>query len=93
MVASCPCIQTLKRDSGAAGFSGAELANVVNEAALLAARRGLDHVSLKELVEGLGRTRFGVDGRSQSVGSPFNAMRNWLLSSLVTPAKALGTAA
>jgi cell division protease FtsH len=46
-----------------AGFSGAELANVVNEATLLAARRGQDDVGMRELLEGVQRTRFGVDGR------------------------------
>lgn len=33
------------------GFSGAELANVVNEASLLAARRAQDYVSFRELLE------------------------------------------
>ncbi len=40
-----------------AGFSGAELANVCNEACLLAARRGLDDVDLASLLEGVQRTR------------------------------------
>ena len=41
----------------AAGFSGAELANVVNEAALLAGRAGKDAVDFGELVEGVQRTK------------------------------------
>lgn len=40
-----------------AGFSGAELANVVNEAALLAGRRGMEAVALPELLEGVQRTK------------------------------------
>lgn len=40
-----------------AGFSGAELANVVNEAALLSARRALEAVSFPELLEAVQRTR------------------------------------
>lgn len=40
-----------------AGFSGAELANVVNEAAFLAARNGSEAVGLPELVEAVQRTR------------------------------------
>jgi cell division protease FtsH len=34
---------------GTPGFSGAELANLINEAALLAARRGLSAVTLAEM--------------------------------------------
>src|SRR5213076_1785335 len=34
---------------GTPGYSGAELANVINEAALLAARRGLKGITLAEL--------------------------------------------
>ena len=39
------------------GFSGAELANVVNEAALLSARRGQAAVALPELLEAVYRTK------------------------------------
>ncbi|GAB4813160.1 hypothetical protein N2152v2_000206 [Parachlorella kessleri] len=45
-----------------AGFSGAELANVINEAALLSVRRGCEAVSLPELLEAVYRTRYGVNG-------------------------------
>lgn len=43
------------------GFSGAELFNVVNEGALLAARRSEEVVSLTDLVNGVQRTRNGVN--------------------------------
>ncbi|MGQ0522023.1 MAG: AAA family ATPase, partial [Actinomycetota bacterium] len=46
------------------GFSGADLANVVNEAALLAARRGMDRISLPLLEEGVDRAVLGVNGRA-----------------------------
>ncbi|KFM26859.1 ATP-dependent zinc metalloprotease FtsH [Auxenochlorella protothecoides] len=44
------------------GMSGAELMNVVNEAAFLAARRDADAVDLPELVAAVDRTRNGVNG-------------------------------
>jgi len=39
------------------GFSGAELANVVNESALLAARKDQDNVTLRDCLEGVRRTK------------------------------------
>jgi cell division protease FtsH len=39
------------------GFSGAELANVVNEATLLAARAEQEEVGMRQLLEGVQRTR------------------------------------
>lgn len=56
--------QTLTSVLTPAGFSGAELANVVNEASLLAARKDAEEVTLVDLLEGLQRTKFGVDGRT-----------------------------
>ncbi|KAI8466854.1 MAG: P-loop containing nucleoside triphosphate hydrolase protein [Monoraphidium minutum] len=44
------------------GFNGAELANVINEASLLAARGGKNEVAMLDLLEGVRRQRFGVDG-------------------------------
>ncbi|MEZ5299533.1 MAG: ATP-dependent zinc metalloprotease FtsH [Verrucomicrobiales bacterium] len=46
------------------GFSGAELANLINEAALLAARRNLNAVTLKELEEARDKVRWGKERRS-----------------------------
>ncbi len=45
------------------GFSGADLANVVNEAALLATRRGSPHITLQLLEEGVDRAVIGVASR------------------------------
>jgi cell division protease FtsH len=49
---------------GTAGYSGAELANVINEAALLAARRGLKGITLVELEEARDKVRWGRERRS-----------------------------
>jgi cell division protease FtsH len=47
------------------GFSGADLANVINEAALLAVRRGKDHVSLSELQEAVERVIAGLEKKNR----------------------------
>ena len=49
---------------GTPGYSGAELANVINEAALLAARRGLKGIGLPELEEARDKVRWGKERRS-----------------------------
>ncbi|CAL8462710.1 g2243 [Coccomyxa elongata] len=56
------------------GFSGAELANVINEAALLAGRKEAEAVSMRELVEATQRTRFGVNGGQSSI---LSGPRGW----------------
>jgi cell division protease FtsH len=47
------------------GFSGAQLANVINEGALLAARRGKDLVDMRDLEEAVDRVVAGLERRSQ----------------------------
>jgi cell division protease FtsH len=47
------------------GFSGAQLANVINEGALLAARKGGDTVSMHDLEEAIDRVVAGLERRSQ----------------------------
>lgn len=49
---------------GTSGFSGADLANVINEAALLAARRSRDDISMGELEEARDRVMMGPERRS-----------------------------
>ena len=49
---------------GTPGYSGAELANVINEAALLAARRGLRAIGMPELEEARDKVRWGRERRS-----------------------------
>ncbi len=52
---------------GTAGFSGAELANLINEAALLAARKGLKEIRNIELEEARDKVRWGKERRSLSM--------------------------
>ena len=47
------------------GFSGAQLANLINEGALLAARRGHDRVEMSDLEEAIDRVIAGLERRSQ----------------------------
>ena len=49
---------------GTPGFSGADLANLVNEAALLAARRGKRVVSMSELEDAKDKVMMGAERRS-----------------------------
>ncbi len=49
---------------GTPGFSGAELANLINESALLAARKNLKAVTLDELEEARDKVRWGRERRS-----------------------------
>ncbi|MBI5631545.1 MAG: ATP-dependent metallopeptidase FtsH/Yme1/Tma family protein [Elusimicrobia bacterium] len=46
------------------GFSGADLANVINEAALLAARRSKEHVEMSDLEESIERVMAGPQKKS-----------------------------
>jgi cell division protease FtsH len=50
---------------GTPGFSGADLANLVNEAALLAARRGAEAVELQDMEEARDKVRWGRERRSR----------------------------
>ncbi len=47
------------------GMVGADLANVINEAALLAARRGAEGVALRDLEEAIDRVMLGLEKRSR----------------------------
>jgi len=49
---------------GTPGYSGAELANVVNEAALMAARRGRKAIGMADLEEARDKVRWGRERRS-----------------------------
>jgi len=50
-----------------AGFSGADLANLVNEAAILAARRGQKVIEMKELEESIDRVIAGPERKSRKI--------------------------
>ena len=70
------------------GFSGAELANVVNEAALLSARKTQDFVSFRELLEGVQRTRYGVNGGTAPAGGSLQqSLTNWMMNIATEPSK------
>jgi cell division protease FtsH len=49
------------------GFTGADLANLVNEAALLAGRRGLDRIGVHQLEEAIDRVMAGPERRSRLI--------------------------
>jgi cell division protease FtsH len=49
------------------GFSGADLSNLVNEAAILAARRGKKEVTYDELMESVDRVTMGPERRSRVI--------------------------
>ena len=60
--------QDLKRIArGTPGFSGADLANLLNEAALLAARRGAEAVELPDLEEARDKVRWGRERKSRLI--------------------------
>jgi cell division protease FtsH len=62
---------------GTPGFSGAELANLVNESALLAARRGLSAVTLDELEEARDKVRWGRERRSLAMSDKEKVGTAW----------------
>lgn len=51
-----------------AGMSGAELANVINEAAIISAQKKISQISLTELEEARDKVRFGKERRSMVLG-------------------------
>jgi cell division protease FtsH len=59
-----PHVDLARIAKGTPGFSGAELANLINESALLAARRGLNAVTLDEMEEARDKVRWGRERRS-----------------------------
>lgn len=59
------------------GFSGAELANVINEAALLAARKGMKAITLHELEEARDKVRWGRERRSLAMSEKEKISTAW----------------
>ena len=62
---------------GTPGFSGAELANLVNEAALLAVRRGVPAVTLDEMEEARDKVRWGRERRSLAMSDKEKTSTAW----------------
>jgi cell division protease FtsH len=54
---------------GTVGFSGADLANLVNEAAILAARRNKKTIGMKEFEESVDRVIAGPERRSRKISA------------------------
>ncbi len=59
---------------GTPGFSGADLANLVNEAALLAARKNKKEIEISDLEEAKDKVLMGVERKSMII--PFEERRN-----------------
>jgi cell division protease FtsH len=49
------------------GFVGSDLANIVNESALLAARRGKEHVEMDEMDEAIDRVIIGLEKKTKVI--------------------------
>ncbi len=62
---------------GTPGFSGAELANLVNEAALLAARKGQAAVTLADMEEARDKVRWGRERRSLAMSEKERVGTAW----------------
>src|SRR4051794_20570560 len=67
-VAVCPNVDMHGIAARTPGFTGADLANVVNEAALLAARREKNCVEMVELEEAIDRVVAGLERKSRVIG-------------------------
>jgi cell division protease FtsH len=64
-VTLAPNVDLTSIASMTAGFAGADLANIVNEAALLGVRREKDHVGLAELQEAVERVVAGLEKKNR----------------------------
>lgn len=62
---------------GTPGYSGAELANVLNEAALLAARKGLNAITMAELEEARDKVRWGKERRTLAMSEREKVSTAW----------------
>ncbi|CAN4115724.1 unnamed protein product [Withania somnifera] len=74
----CNLVASLTR-----GFVGADLANIVNEAALLAARRGADSVSREDIMEAIERAKFGINDKQytqSAIGKELEKLFPWVPS-------------
>jgi cell division protease FtsH len=60
-------LETLAR--GTVGFSGADLSNIVNEAAILAARRSLKTIGSREFEESVDRVLAGPERKSRKISA------------------------
>jgi cell division protease FtsH len=75
-----------------AGFSGADLANLVNEAAILAARRGKKAIEMQELEESIDRVIAGPERKSRKISAKEKEMTAYHESGHALVAKMLPNA-
>ena len=68
-------LRTLAR--GTAGFTGADLENLVNEGALLAARRDRDYITMEDLREAEIKVLAGPEKRSRVISSRERELTAW----------------
>jgi ATP-dependent metalloprotease FtsH len=61
------------------GFTGAELANVANEAALLSVRDGRQLVSIDDMLDGVSRTKDGIATSGNRADAMFRELRSRFL--------------
>ncbi|KAF8059759.1 hypothetical protein N665_1224s0003 [Sinapis alba] len=65
------------------GFVGADLANIVNEAALLAARRGGEAVAREDIMEAIERAKYGINDKEvkgKTLGNELSKLFPWMPS-------------
>jgi cell division protease FtsH len=72
-----PSVDLLVIARGTPGYSGAELANLLNEAALLAARTGKKAVGMAELEEARDKVRWGRERRSLAMTDEDKKFTAW----------------
>ncbi|XP_078438119.1 cell division protein ftsH [Wolffia australiana] len=75
------------------GLVGADLANIVNEAALLTARRGGDVVTRDDIMEAVERAKFGINERRftpETIGKGIEKLFPWMPSLIKKEDKFLG---
>ena len=65
LVTLAPQVDMVALAARTAGFAGAELANLVNEAALLAARRAKDKVEMSDFDEAIDRSLAGLEKKTR----------------------------
>jgi len=70
-------VELSKIARGTPGFSGAELANLVNEAALMAARNDKENVTQDDLEEARDKVRFGRERKSRKMDEKDNRRTAW----------------
>ena len=64
------------------GFSGADIANLCNEAALIAARKGKNAVDMTDFQDAIDRVIGGLEKKNKSI---YNSERTIIRCSLVSP--------